>query len=572
MKTSDDILTLLGGYGCFQMLVFVATGLVYMTGAWVTFAPIFLGYEPGHHCRVPKDRTPNETIPSRYENGKVVLEKCIKFIVSGEFTRSTNLTNVNVIQPCDDGWTYLWDDAGRTSFVTEWDLVCRKNYLAELSTTVYMAGAAVGSVLLAPFSDRFGRKWMMLGCFWAQNALGFSLAWSDSIFTFTALRFFVGALYVTTSITSFVMMIEVFPSSHRMMPSVLMQGFWSAGVMTFALFGYFVQDWRKLEMVIALPSIVTVVYAWLLPESILWLISKGRVEEAERVLRTAAKTNRKELPSTIRTILENISKGDKDQTNDAAISGINDQTSPATTSGISNQTDPVAITGISNPAVSTTDPDFLSPGDISTSFENQDKKTMADGGPETTDAPESVVSQNGRQRERDDDVTGVSVKESHTSVKVVDPRNQQNEMTFISMLLEPNIRTYCIIIFYLFFVINLSYFGTLFSTPTLHGNRFLNVFISGAIQMPALLICTFLNRITGRRIPICIFLLVCSAMNTVVVFLPAHTADGTDLKWFKITLVMIGLFGVIGSYSIILLYASEIFPTTKPSSGNCVFL
>ncbi|XP_041364013.1 solute carrier family 22 member 4-like isoform X2 [Gigantopelta aegis] len=557
MKTSDDILTLLGGYGWFQMLVFVATGMVLMSEAWSTFSPMYLGYEPGHHCRVPQDRTPNETIPARMTKGVWVLEKCIMLNISGESTRSTSGV---ATQPCHDGWTYLWENAGRTSFVSEWDLVCGKNYLVELSTTVYMVGATVGSVFLTPFSDRFGRKWMMLGYFWAQSVLGFGLVWSDSIVTFTVLRFFIGALDVASSVAAYVLMIEVFPSSYRMAPSVMCQAFWSAGVMSFALFGYLFHDWRRLQMIITLPSIVTVVYAWLLPESILWLISEGRLGEAERVLRTAAKTNSKVLPSNIRTILENVSKGDKDETNHTAISST------------SNKTNPAAISGISNPAVSTTDPDSVSPGDVSTSFENQHKKTMADGGQETTDAPESVVSQNGRQQERDDDVTGVSVKESHTSVKVVNPSNQRNEMTVIGMFLQPNIRNYSIIIFYLYFVLSLSYIGIIFSTPVLHGNRFLNLFISGAIAIPALLMCTFLNERIGRRIPICICLLVCFAVNTVLVFLPAHTADGADLKWLQISLVMIGLFGITGSYSSIVLYASEIFPTTKPSSGDCVIL
>ncbi|XP_041364028.1 organic cation transporter protein-like [Gigantopelta aegis] len=540
--TSDDILTLLGGYGRFQMLVFVETGLVYMSGCWFTFAPIYLGFEPGHHCRVPPNSTANESISGSVTDGVWVLEKCTMFSLSDNST--SGVTNVNATQPCDDGWTYLWDDVGRTSFVSEWDLVCGSNYLAGLSTTVYMAGGTVGAILLTPFSDRFGRKWVMLGYFWAQSALAFGVAWADNIITFTALRFFIGALNMASSLVAFVMMIEMFPSSHRMAPSVLMQGFWSAGVMTFALFGFLVYDWRHIEMLISLPSFLTVIYAWLLPESILWLISKGRLGEAERVLRTAAKTNRKDLPSDIGTILENVFKGDKDGTD------------PTATSGISDQTNPAAISGISNPAMSATNPDSLSPGDVSTCFENQDKKTMADGDPKT------VLSQTGRQLERDSDVTGSTTEESAPSRQEVNPSRPRKETTVISMFREPKIRIYCVIMFYLFFVISLSYFGTIFSTPTLHGNRFLNLFISGAIEIPALLICTFVNRIIGRRIPICLFLLVCSAMNTAVLFLPAHTADGVDLAWLNITLVMIGKFGITGSYSIIYLYASEIFPTT----------
>ena len=116
--TSDDILNLIGGYGRFQILVFMATGLVYLSGGWFAFAPIFLGYDPGYHCRIPLNSTANESIPGRVEQGVWVLEKCEMFNVSGKSASATREVT-NATRPCDNGWTYLWDDTGRTSFVSE---------------------------------------------------------------------------------------------------------------------------------------------------------------------------------------------------------------------------------------------------------------------------------------------------------------------------------------------------------------------------------------------------------------------------------------------------------------------
>ena len=39
------------------------------------------------------------------------------------------------------------------------------------------------------------------------------------------------------------------------------------------------------------------------------------------------------------------------------------------------------------------------------------------------------------------------------------------------------------------FANSLSYFGILFATPSLNGNQFLNLGLSGAVEIPALFVC-----------------------------------------------------------------------------------
>ena len=40
---------------------------------------------------------------------------------------------------------------------------------------------------------------------------------------------------------------------------------------------------------------------------------------------------------------------------------------------------------------------------------------------------------------------------------------------------------------------SLAYFGTSFSMPLLSGDRFLNTFISGAVELPAYVVCILCN-------------------------------------------------------------------------------
>ena len=74
----------------------------------------------------------------------------------------------------------------------QWDLVCEKNYLSELSLTLYMVGATCGTLLLTPLSDRCGRKTLLLPCLWLQALVGVALTFVPAPVPFIVLQFFIG--------------------------------------------------------------------------------------------------------------------------------------------------------------------------------------------------------------------------------------------------------------------------------------------------------------------------------------------------------------------------------------------
>lgn len=83
----------------------------------------------------------------------------------------------------------------------QWDLVCGRNFLVELSITVFMFGATVGAMLILPLADRFGRKTVMLACLFAQAIIGSATAFVDNYILFTALRFLVGMLNIVSLVS-----------------------------------------------------------------------------------------------------------------------------------------------------------------------------------------------------------------------------------------------------------------------------------------------------------------------------------------------------------------------------------
>lgn len=79
-----------------------------------------------------------------------------------------------------------------TLLCPQWDLVCDKEYLVQLTTTLYMVGALCGTLFLTPLSDLCGRKPVILACLWLQAAVGIALAWMPSEVPYIALQFLIG--------------------------------------------------------------------------------------------------------------------------------------------------------------------------------------------------------------------------------------------------------------------------------------------------------------------------------------------------------------------------------------------
>lgn len=79
--------------------------------------------------------------------------------------------------------------------------------------------------------------------------------------------------------------------------------------MLLRLINFISSYFRPLIYIIYTPGLFCLMYFWLIPDSIRWYISKGRLEEAKTVLKVAAKFNGKELSNND---LEKISESECD--------------------------------------------------------------------------------------------------------------------------------------------------------------------------------------------------------------------------------------------------------------------
>jgi OCT family organic cation transporter-like MFS transporter 4/5 len=110
---------------------------------------------------------------------------------------------------------------------------------------------------------------------------------------FLANRFLVGAAIAGVENTCFVMGMELVGPSKRTLAGILCWFFETSGLLLAVGLAYLFQDydWRTLQVIYSCPGIIFFSYACLAPESIRWLASKGKYEQAELLLQKTANFN-----------------------------------------------------------------------------------------------------------------------------------------------------------------------------------------------------------------------------------------------------------------------------------------
>lgn len=187
------------------------------------------------------------------------------------------------------GWMFDAMDTGIIAFVLPaltktWGLTAAQvGYIG----SVGLIGMALGAVLAGSAADRFGRKNMFAATLVLYSvATGLcGLAWSyESLLVF---RFLVGfglggQLPVAVTLVS-----EYSPPTNRGRFIVLLESFWGLGWLAAALIAYLIiprYGWHVAFLIGALPAL----YVWQVwksvPESVRYLVNKGRIDEAQAIV------------------------------------------------------------------------------------------------------------------------------------------------------------------------------------------------------------------------------------------------------------------------------------------------
>ncbi|XP_062045187.1 solute carrier family 22 member 4 isoform X2 [Lepus europaeus] len=178
------------------------------------------------------------------------------------------------------------------------------------------------------------------------------------------------------------------------------------------------------------------------------------------------------------------------------------------------------------------------------------------------ESPRWLISQ--RRFREAEEIVLKAAKMNKTAVPVVifDPVELQElnllkeqKVFILDLFRTRNIATITIMSVLLWMLTSVGYFALSLNSPNLHGDPYLNCFLSALIEVPAYIAAWLLLRTLPRRYIIAGVLFWGGGVLLLIQLVPA------DYNFVSIGLVMLGKFGVTSAFSMLYVFTAELYPT-----------
>ncbi|KAF6082976.1 solute carrier family 22 member 5 [Phyllostomus discolor] len=138
---------------------------------------------------------------------------------------------------------------------------------------------------------------------------------------------------------------------------------------------------------------------------------------------------------------------------------------------------------------------------------------------------------------------------------------KQPSHSILDLLRTRNICVVTIMSIILWMTISVGYFGLSLDTPNLHGDIYMNCFLSAMVEVPAYVLAWLLLRYLPRRYSMATALFLGGIVLLFVQLVPP------DLYYLSTALVMVGKFGITAAFSMVYVYTAELYPTVVRNMG-----
>ena len=166
-------------------------------------------------------------------------------------------------------------------------------------TVMSSVGNWVASAPIGLMCDKFGRKKIITIAHVFMIYFAILSALAPNFFWLVVLRFFIGVLAVAANHAA-TYSVEFMPIRVRSAAVMLLNIYWTVGLLLLVLLSYLivpVLGWRVLVFVSSIILIIIPLYYPIIPTSPRFLMGRGRVQDANKVLKLGAKINCRSLPN-----------------------------------------------------------------------------------------------------------------------------------------------------------------------------------------------------------------------------------------------------------------------------------
>ncbi|GFQ77250.1 organic cation transporter-like protein, partial [Trichonephila clavata] len=280
-----DFFDIIGSFGRWQLGILLALMYTNIVGIWHNFVIIFMAPNTDFRCIQPLSG-------QHYSNSSAVVfdNRC----------EVPQEANSSILVPCTE-WEY---DTSSTSdtIVSEWDLVCSREWLVSLAKSIYMVGFLLSVFIFGQISDLIGRFPTIIICYCITCVSMFLALLSNSYSMFIILRFLQAFGRTGLMNVGYVLVMEIVGPKHQTEIGIVLELGWSIGTVTLVGVVWFLQSWFWLQLVISLAFIPFAFALGILSESPRWLQTRGKTGKLKKLLTKAAAVNGRDVQEDFKNL------------------------------------------------------------------------------------------------------------------------------------------------------------------------------------------------------------------------------------------------------------------------------
>ena len=199
---------------------------------------------------------------------------------------------------------WLWVESEDYSMMVKFDLYCGKQFWRPLMTSIIFVGWAIGAPILGWVADKFGRRRILFfSIFMAIFCMVVSVA-AHAPWGILILRIISGFFVPGMLVGLYVVTMEICPAKRRNLLANGLQCGWGVILAIQALISYYVRVWKTLLVAQSIPFLILLPFYYFVPESLRYLNTHGRSEDAMWELKRIARFNGKKIPDNVEILQE----------------------------------------------------------------------------------------------------------------------------------------------------------------------------------------------------------------------------------------------------------------------------
>ncbi|KAF5303512.1 hypothetical protein FQR65_LT08211 [Abscondita terminalis] len=305
----DSILVEVGEFGIYQKIICTYILFVATIAYFPSVIYVFEAKQIHHRCNIfGCDLNGTEFKPSWWINAIPAEDgeptKCSKFrrINGSSDTCYASDFDRQITEPCA---SFVYETS-EMSILHDFNLQCDDNvWKLTLVGTLHSAGLFVGLPISGLLSDRFGRKTILIITALLSGIIGIVRSFSTSYPMYVTLEVLDASVRAGLYAICYILGLELVGPEKRGLISLLISAVYPIGGVFVGGMAWIVQSWRTLLKILYPFNFVVILYYWLIPESVRWLLARNEFSKAQNILlkvanvngRTISEENLKELES-----------------------------------------------------------------------------------------------------------------------------------------------------------------------------------------------------------------------------------------------------------------------------------